>query len=88
MFEWRELPCKCGFTHEKNPQEYETYDLPIYTSKIDGHKGSMKVPRCKTCQDVSILERPCLSCQMYKSDPRMPMHLHCPDCGGSVSDKM
>lgn len=80
MYELREVPCKCGFTHEKNSEEFEIYELEIAKSF-----PKMKVPRCKKCQTISILERPCLSCQMYKSDRRTPTNLPCSDCGDMVN---
>ena len=78
-YEWREVPCKCGFTHENNPSEFETYHLRM--GSIMGKELPLKsVPRCKTCKNISILERPCYSCKMYKSDLNASVSNTCPEC--------
>lgn len=57
MHEWRERPCKCGYTHEKNPEQFEIYELELVKPSMGYTFPKMKVPRCLTCQTLSILER-------------------------------
>lgn len=61
MNEWKEIPCKCGFTDEENPEQFENYDLPICTRVINGYTDKITdkitVPRCKTCKTISVMGR-------------------------------
>ncbi|HMG14877.1 MAG TPA: hypothetical protein VK590_05500 [Saprospiraceae bacterium] len=54
--EYKEVPCKCGFTYEENKKEFEIYHMRMGT--FMGQELTKKpVPRCKTCKTISILER-------------------------------
>lgn len=65
--EWREVSCKCGFTYENNKEEFEIYPMKI--GSFMGQELPKKlVPRCKTCKTISFVERPYLSCEIYKDD--------------------
>jgi hypothetical protein len=71
----------------RTPYFDEQMQFPIGALILDIKWGSKKefeeknLPMEKEIK--STLKRPCLSCQMYKIDPRTPMHLPCPDCGVS-----
>lgn len=53
---YKELPCDCGFTYKDNPDQYEIYEMNM--GKIMGQDiGKKKVPRCKTCEKISIIEK-------------------------------
>jgi len=56
MDEYIEVPCKCGFTQDKNPEEFETYLLRMGTF-MNQEIGLKPVPRCKTCKTISIIMR-------------------------------
>lgn len=54
--EWKEVPCRCGFTPEKNKSEFEVYLLRMGT--FMGQEIPKKpVQRCKTCKSISIIHR-------------------------------
>ncbi len=56
MYEYKEVPCKCGFTCEKNRDEFEIYHMRM--GSIMGKELPLKhVKRCKTCKTISILQR-------------------------------
>lgn len=54
-FEYEEVPCQCGLTHEKNPSEFEIYELKIFDDLETGLMQTIKCPRCKTCKTISVL---------------------------------
>lgn len=54
--EYKEVPCKCGFTYEKNSEKFEIHKIKMGT--VMGMKLPKKlVPRCSTCKKISLLER-------------------------------
>lgn len=58
MDDWIEIPCTCGFTHEKNPEEFENYELEICKTSIGEYSfPKVKIQRCKTCETVPLLKR-------------------------------
>ncbi len=54
--EYSEVPCECGFTPEKEKNQFEIYYMRMGSIM---HKELPKKPvlRCKTCKKISILER-------------------------------
>jgi len=51
----KEIPCECGFTYEKNSDEFEIYHLLI--ASINGRELPRKpVMRCKSCKTISKIE--------------------------------
>lgn len=53
---YHEIPCKCNFTHEKNPEEFELFPMKM------GTVMGVELPprptlRCKTCKTVSLVKR-------------------------------
>ena len=56
MHEYKEIPCKCGFTYEINKDKFEVYHLNMGT--VFGVEIPKKlVPRCKNCLTISVIER-------------------------------
>lgn len=55
MDHYKEVSCKCGFTYEKNKEEFEIYNMKL--ASIRGQDIRKPVPRCKTCKTISILQR-------------------------------
>ena len=58
MSEWNEVPCKCNYTPTAHPDEWKVDYINVGTNMITGESiGKMKVLKCKTCNDTSIISR-------------------------------
>lgn len=55
-WEWREIPCKCGYTPERNSNEYEVYMLTMTSETWPIQLHPKKTWRCKVCKELSLIE--------------------------------
>jgi len=56
MEEYKEVPCKCGFTYEKTPEEFEIYHMKMGTY-LAKELPKKPVLRCKICKTISFLSK-------------------------------
>ena len=55
--DWKEIPCKCGFTSENDREEFELHEMEMVKWMGEYQPPKKIVTRCKTCKTVCIIQR-------------------------------